>query len=142
MMKGKCQWHKEDCDRTVECLECERFPDNENKPNFTAEPKKVTVYDYGCPMCPACGEPLYEKDRCVFCGQRYIDYRKPERPTLRGANYLEDSDDAVCDKCGASSEKWRFVAHGDGAQFFQNTYNCECGQCITVKYKRSGGAWM
>lgn len=33
-------------------------------------------FDYGrdevtgeTPMCPACGEPLYESDHCVFCGQ-------------------------------------------------------------------------
>lgn len=140
MMKGKCQWHDFDCNRTIGCMECEYFPDNEGKQHFTSAPMKVTVYDCGCPMCPACGEPLYDEGRCHFCGQRYIDERKPEPATLRGAHYLEDGSDAVCDKCGAASARWRFVAHGDGAAFYQNTYNCDCGQCITVKHKRAGGA--
>jgi hypothetical protein len=140
MMKGKCQWHNEDCDRTIECMECERFPDNEDKPNFMAEPKKVTVYEYGCPMCPACGEPPYDDERCYFCGQRYIDERKPERPTLRGAHYLDGTDEAVCDKCSAPQSLWRFVAHGDGPKVYRNTYNCQCGQCITATHQRNGGA--
>lgn len=120
-------------------MECERFPNNEDKANFTAASLKVTVYDYGCPMCPACGEPLYEEGRCVFCGQRYIDERKPERPELRGAHYLPGSDEAVCDKCNAPSNLWRFVAHGDGPKVILNTYNCKCGQVITAKTKRQGG---
>lgn len=141
MMNGKCQWHDMDCNRKTECLECELFPDNEGKQNFMAAPKTVTDYEYGCPMCPACGEPLYEKGRCVFCGQRYIDERKPERPELRGAHYLPDSNEAACDKCEAPSSLWRFVAHGDGPKAYINTFNCKCGQCITVKYKRGGAAW-
>lgn len=141
MMKGKCQWHEEDCDRTIECMECERFPDNADKPNFTAEPKKVTEYEYGCPMCPACGEPTYDDERCHFCGQRYIDERKPEPPIIRGAHLSDDESYAICDKCGATSDSWKFVAHGDGPKHYSNTYNCKCGQCITVKYRRVGATW-
>ena len=36
-------------------------------------------FDYGrdevvgeTPMCPACNEPLYEYDHCVFCGQQIL----------------------------------------------------------------------
>lgn len=25
----------------------------------------------GCPVCPTCNEPAYEKDECVFCGQKF-----------------------------------------------------------------------
>lgn len=141
MMNGKCQWHEMNCDREVSCLECELFPNNEDKANFLAEPMKVTEYEYGCPMCPACHEPLYEENRCIFCGQRYIDERKAERWVLRGAHYLPNSDEAVCDKCEAPSNLWRFVAHGDGPKVYTNTYNCKCGQCITATHKRGGSAW-
>ena len=44
-MKGhRCQWHDLVCDKELEsCIECERFPDNEGKPNFTAEPMQARI---------------------------------------------------------------------------------------------------
>ena len=49
---------------------------------FSTETPIKTVFEYnclqidgatlgGCPICPICEEPAYEKDRCVFCGQRF-----------------------------------------------------------------------
>ena len=81
-MKGhRCQWHDLVCDKELEsCIECERFPDNEGKPNFTAEPMQALrecSYGVTITVCPACHEPAYEEGRCVFCGQRYTE---PEVP--------------------------------------------------------------
>lgn len=33
---------------------------------------------YIMPMCPKCNEPLYEPEKCVFCGQE-IDYEKENK---------------------------------------------------------------
>lgn len=45
--------------------------------NDAAERKPAKVvwaegYGGGYPACPNCGEPAYEVDRCVFCGQKFI----------------------------------------------------------------------
>ena len=64
------------------------------------------------------------------------DERRPEPPIIRGAHLSDDESYAICDKCGATSGSWKFVAHGDGLKHYSNTYNCKCGQCITVKYRR------
>ena len=72
-MKGhRCQWHDLVCDKELEsCIECERFPDNEGKPNFTAEPMQALrecSYGVTITVCPACHEPAYEEGRCVSHG--------------------------------------------------------------------------
>ena len=85
-------------------------------------------------------EPMMN-GKCHFCGQRYIDERRPEPPIIRGAHLSDDESYAICDKCGATSGSWKFVAHGDGPKRYFNTYNCKCGQCITVKYRRAGATW-
>lgn len=140
-MKGhRCQWHDLVCDKELEsCIECERFPDNEGKPNFTAEPMQALrecSYGVTITVCPACHEPAYEEGRCVFCGQRYTEPEVPpeDMPTVRGA-HTDERGEWVCDKC--DSTEWRFVFHGDGPRHFINTYNCsKCGAVITAKFKR------
>lgn len=31
------------------------------------------------PFCPSCGEPAYEQDKCVFCGQKLVWIDKPKQ---------------------------------------------------------------
>ena len=139
MMPHKCQWHDLQCDKTVDCLECERFPDNEDKPNFTAEPMQALREDsYGVTItvCPACHEPAYEEGRCIFCGQRYTEPEMPpeSRPTIKGGHYAENGE-VVCDACGCAD--LQFVYHADGKDRYRNGYNCtKCGAVVQMIFKR------
>lgn len=139
MMPHKCQWHDLQCDKTADCLECERFPDNEDKPNFTAEPMQALREDsYGVTItvCPACHEPAYEEGRCIFCGQRYTEPEIPpeSRPTIKGGHYAEDGN-MVCDTCGHSL--FDLISHGDGPTVYINTLRCvNCGATIQMIHKR------
>lgn len=52
------------------------------KVDFTKE-QDVAVnwkeeYEMIMPFCPRCNEPAYEKDHCVFCGQKYHYTPKPK----------------------------------------------------------------
>lgn len=139
MMPHKCQWHDLQCDKAVDCLKCERFPDNEDKPNFTAEPKQALREDsYGVTItvCPACHEPAYEEGRCIFCGQPYTwpEEEPEDKPTVNGGHYAEDGN-MVCDTCGRSL--FDLISHGDGPTVYINTLRCvNCGATIEIVHKR------
>lgn len=55
--------------------------------DYSKEPPKEIVwqkgYDYAddfviLPICPSCGEPVYMKNECVFCHQKFIWVDKPK----------------------------------------------------------------
>ena len=87
-------------------------------------------------------ETLHElRNALAETEDKTTEKRRPEPPIIRGAHLSDDESYAICDKCGATSGSWKFVAHGDGLKHYFNTYNCKCGQCITVKYRRAGATW-
>lgn len=73
----RCHWDRRRlCDRNHLCEGCEHQPKDEDKVNGKADPLPIKwVMGYmGVPepWCPACGEIPYRPDRCIFCGQRFI----------------------------------------------------------------------
>ena len=70
------------------------------------------------PFCPKCGEPLYEPEKCVFCGQ-------PIEQSDRLTDWFEPPEIKVMD-C--------FVCGGKGTlQYIESKYNGhrhgECSRC-------------
>lgn len=70
------------------CNGCDMQPADDEKPNGRKSPIKIAWekdYDGGTyPVCPACREMPYSTERCIFCGQRFIqadpdlqEYAKP-----------------------------------------------------------------
>lgn len=72
----KCHWHDFICENNMMCEKCTHQPADDDKPNGKKEPKPINWQtDYGdciAPYCPSCGEMPYNLQRCVFCGQRFI----------------------------------------------------------------------
>lgn len=84
----KCNWNKEMvCKNGKDCQNCKYQPPDDEKKNGKNPPVKIgweQSYDGVYPQCPACGEMPYSTERCVFCGQKFIqederlqDYIKP-----------------------------------------------------------------
>lgn len=85
------------CQNDRFCDGCEKQPPDEEKPNGKNTPMRITwetgYHNTGLwPRCPACGEMPYGLERCVFCGQKFIqddpflqEYAKPpeEEPDER-----------------------------------------------------------
>ena len=83
-----CHWDKDlKCDHDMYCEGCPHQPAPDDKPHGKDEPVKIgweESYDGVYPQCPTCGEMPYDLERCVFCGQRFIqederlqEYMKP-----------------------------------------------------------------
>lgn len=49
---------------------------------------------------------------------------------------IEKDGKICCEKCYSSKAK--STMHLDGKEFFENHYQCECGNCISVRTKRTG----
>lgn len=132
MLESKCYWHDKPCNGGYFCNECELQPPDEEKRNYNAKPLEVKEWDYGMPICPACGEMPYSYERCVFCGQKIIIPKKnePKPPKVTGGK-IDDEGIVVCD-CG--SRHLTFVAHFDGNGFWGETYNCENGHVVSVRH--------
>ena len=138
-----CHWDKQRiCKNNLMCGLCKHQPADEEKPNFHNLPMRPTNYSYGMPMCPSCGNPPYNNERCVFCGQALDMSAEPEpRITIRNG---QDADGKLrCGCCG--SEGMSFVGMGDGYDagtgevLHTHTYNCECGNVVTVEVRKSRG---
>ncbi len=132
----KCNWDKSrTCDRGLMCGGCEYQPADDDKPNGKNEPVEIDYKnDYGMlmPYCPSCGEMAYSYDRCVFCGQKFIDKKPPmNKKEIIGATKTNDG--YKCDKCGVIDPLLKLESHTDGHGFFDYTYRCDCGNKITVR---------
>lgn len=63
-----CHWHEDvECVKGRMCGGCEHQPPNEEKKNGKNPPMEFNTWE-----CPACGEPTYSDEVCVFCGQKLI----------------------------------------------------------------------
>lgn len=117
------------------CGCCEYQPADDDKPNGKKDPVELVYHnDYGMmtPYCPSCGEMAYSYDRCVFCGQKFID-KKPPKNKVEIIGATPFGDGYKCDKCGEKDPLLTLVYHADGQGFFDYTYRCECGNEITVR---------
>ena len=52
-------------------------------------------------------------------------------------NNLIETEDGIT--CGCRNPKLTMTCHIDGVDFYSYQYNCQCGNCITAKYKRKKG---
>lgn len=73
---AKCNWNKDiACKCEYFCQICAHQPPDDGKSNGKKPPVKIgwkTSYGGIWPECPACGEMPHSTERCVFCGQRFI----------------------------------------------------------------------
>lgn len=72
-----CYWHSDQkCKNGNYCNGCDLQPPDDEKPNGRKPPIRIAWekdYDGGVyPACPACGEMPYSTERCIFCGQKFI----------------------------------------------------------------------
>lgn len=131
-----CHWDDElVCTNNMMCGACKHQPADEDKPNGKKNPVNVDwQIDYGMkmPYCPSCGEMAYSSDRCVFCGQKFIEEEEPQnKKEIIGATVDKDGN-TTCDKCGG--DKFSLVSHSDGADHFSYDYKCaKCGNRVKVK---------
>lgn len=122
----KCYWNKDlTCKSNAHfCNICEHQPPDDEKSNGKNTPVtiewEVDFYSNSkFPLCPSCGEMPYSTERCVFCGQKFIqddeiaEYNKPPQ-TVRmdcimcgGKNTLvgvrancNGHFHGTCEKCG------------------------------------------
>ena len=76
----KCYWKDIKCENGFFCDHCDHQPAPEEKANGKKTPVKIGwAEEFGggvYPKCPACGEMPYSTERCVFCGQRFIQDEK------------------------------------------------------------------
>ena len=49
-------------------------------------------------------------------------------------NLIETKDGITC---GCGNPKLTMACHIDGVDFYSYQYNCKCGNCVEVSYKRS-----
>lgn len=64
----RCHWNKDlECVRRNMCGACPHQPPDEEKKNAKNPPMDFVGFE-----CPACGEPTYSDEVCVFCGQKLI----------------------------------------------------------------------
>lgn len=121
--KYSCHWNKIlVCTRGLNCDGCESQPADDDKSNGKNEPVHIgweNNFDGTFPYCPSCGEMPYSTERCVFCGQKFIqdeiiaEYNKPPekvtmncpmcggKNTLVGARAKSNGHfHGTCEKCG------------------------------------------
>lgn len=76
----KCHWKDIKCTKGRLCDICEHQPSADEKVNGKEPPQTLDwmeQIDGGyIPVCPACGEVPYSTERCVFCGQRFVQDEK------------------------------------------------------------------
>ena len=79
-IKLKCHWHDFICENNMMCEECKHQPADDDKPNGKKEALPISweadFEDSVAPYCPSCGEMPYNLQRCVFCGQKFIQDEK------------------------------------------------------------------
>lgn len=83
-MRLRCHWDRTRvCRRAFLCRTCSHQPLDEDKPNGRKPPVKLLWKDTinyfsgefipnGEPECPSCGEMPYSTERCIFCGQKFL----------------------------------------------------------------------
>ena len=121
-----CHWHEDVvCSVGRMCDGCEHQPAPQDKQNGKAPPVPLKwESDYmgrgmGFPICPACGDMPYSTERCIFCGQPFIQdertkaYNEPpevERydclvcggkgTVVGGRSKSNDHFHGICEACG------------------------------------------
>lgn len=72
----KCIWNQNlVCEKGRSCDACEYQPAADKKKNGKNAPVKIKWqedYSGTYPVCPSCGEMPYSTERCVFCGQKFL----------------------------------------------------------------------
>ena len=121
-----CHWDEDlKCDHEFLCEECEHQPAPEDKPNGKAEPvmiKWLVDYDGGLyPKCPACDDMPYDLERCIFCGQRFIQ----DDPVLQ--EYAKPAEEVRldCPCCGGKETMVGARAKSNG-HFHGHCIQCGC----------------
>lgn len=100
-LPSKCFWDEELTCMYGECDDCDNQPAPEDKVNGKEDPVALEWEEdpmgrgMGFPRCPACGEMPYSTERCLFCGQRFI---QDERTAEYNAPAKEEQRDCVV--CG------------------------------------------
>lgn len=90
------------CKNGFNCFGCELNPPDDEKKNGKAAPVLIGWEpDYfgggmGFPMCPSCGEMPYSTERCLFCGQRFIQ----DDEKLKAFNEPAPEETMTCLICG------------------------------------------
>lgn len=68
-----------------------------------------------------------------------MEIKASERMTVNDTQdkiVKKDNGDIICN-CQPEGGLTRLVSHADGVDFYQNTYNCQCGNVITVRILRA-----
>lgn len=119
----KCNWNREIvCKNGKLCNSCEHQPPDDEKENGRKPPLKIGwSEEYGgvWPVCPACGEMPYSTERCVFCGQRFIQ----EDEQLQEYNKPMPEERRDCLMCGGKATVIGRRARGNGH------FHGECERC-------------
>lgn len=97
-----CYWNNNIlCENGRMCDGCKHQPAPDDKKNGKAPPLPLEWEpDFegrgmGWPICPACGEMPYSTERCVFCGQQFI-----QDETVKAYNAPPEEIRMDCFKCG------------------------------------------
>lgn len=121
--KYPCHWDSRvSCTMERDCDGCKHQPADDDKPNGKNGPVFIgweSSFGGTFPYCPSCGEMPYSTERCVFCGQRFIqnetiaEYNKPPEtvtmdcPACKGKNTMVGARakcnghfHGTCEKCG------------------------------------------
>ncbi len=122
-IKLPCHWNKQVlCTIKQDCNGCKYRPADEDKSNGKNDPVFIgweITLGAPFPYCPSCGEMPYSTERCVFCGQKFIqdeaiaEYNKPPEtvimdcPVCKGNNTMIGAQakcnghfHGKCEKCG------------------------------------------
>lgn len=120
-----CTWDiNVHCENGNSCDECEHQPKDDDKINGLKEPVKIEwqkSYDDGIyPKCPSCGEMPYSYERCVFCGQKFIQ----DDPKLQ--EYAEEppQETIQCMICGGTVVGKRAKSNGH--------FHGQCDKCGAI----------
>ncbi len=119
----KCNWNKDIiCKGRHLCQLCEHQPPDDEKPNGKNPPVKIS-WEASCggtwPQCPSCGEMPYSMERCVFCGQKFIQ----EDEALKKYSEPEPVERMDCFICGGKGTMIGRRARGNGH------FHGQCEKC-------------
>lgn len=103
----------------------ERFASNKDKPairaKWTRDPDYMGGYTNPYPICPNCEEPLYDTERCEFCGQAILEDERLKK--WAEPPEIEHMD---CVKCGGTNT----------VEYVQSKYNGhKHGHCVQCGMK-------
>ena len=116
------------CEHDRYCDACPEQPAPEDKKNGRAVPLPLKWEPdpmgngMGWPACPACGEMPYSTERCIFCGQRFIQDERTEAYNEPPGEERRD-----CIMCGGKGTMIGTRARSNGHLHGE----CEvCGCCV------------